>query len=216
MGEGDLAQGLAVQPALLRSRLARRRQTVVEAPGQGAGFAMAGAFGVLAGLVAGYQLQYAQGFCADLAQGVESQLTARRLRGEEEYLVQRLALEGLEQGEQGAEGLADAGGRLGHEAAAGAHGFVHGFGELALAVAETGMGKGQGLKRGIACAGMGQLLFGPGDKALALLLEEDLQVAGPVALGEQGFLLAADIEVDQRQFDLRQRLLLAEQPAVDL
>ncbi|MDT4831904.1 hypothetical protein FQZ97_654350 [compost metagenome] len=216
MGEGDLAQGLAIQPAPLRSRLARRGQTVVEAPGQGTGFAVAGAFRVFAGLVAGHQLQYAQGGCADLAQSVESQLAARCLGGKEEHLVQGLALEGLEQREEGAEGLADAGGRLGHQAAAGAHGLVHGFGELALAVAESGMGKGQGFQRGIACAGMGQLLFGPGDEALALLLEEGSQVAGPVALGEQGFLLAADIEIDQRQFDLRQRLLLAEQPAVDL
>ncbi|MNZ72393.1 hypothetical protein D3C78_907720 [compost metagenome] len=128
MGQGHVAQRLAIQPTTLRRSLAGCRQAVVEALGEGAGVTMAGVLRVLAGLVAGHQLQHSQGGGGYLPEGIEGELAARCLRREEEDLVQTLARCRLEQGEQGAEGLADAGGCLGHETAAGAGRLVHRFG----------------------------------------------------------------------------------------
>ena len=62
---------------------------------------------------------------------------------------------------------------------------------------------------------MRQFLLGPGEKRLALALEEQPQLVGPHPLDEAGLLLAADLQVDQRQFDFLQLPFGAEQPAVD-
>ena len=60
MRKGDLAQRLARQRAGRHGRRARRRQAVVEAPGERARLAVAHLVGVLAGLVAGNQFDHPQ------------------------------------------------------------------------------------------------------------------------------------------------------------
>ncbi|MCY1228633.1 hypothetical protein D9M72_409600 [compost metagenome] len=216
MGEGHGANGFAIQPAAFRCFPAGGRQAFVEAPGQRAGLAVAGVFRVLAGLVAGHQFEHAQRLCPGLRQRIQGQLPTGCFRGEEEDLIQPLARHGLEQREQCAQGFADAGGRLGHQAAAGADGLVHRFGELALALAEFCVGETKGFEGGVARTGVGEFLFGPGDEARALFFEEAAQVFCAMTLDEQGFFLTADVEIHQRQFDFRQLLLLTEQPAIDL
>ena len=62
---------------------------------------------------------------------------------------------------------------------------------------------------------MRQLLIGPGQELAALLLEKQPQRVGLHLLGENGFLLAGDVEIDQGQCDLGQTARLAQQPAVN-
>ena len=66
---------------------------------------------------------------------------ARGLGGQEEQPVQALPGHRLELREQRADGLADPGRRLGHQATTGGGGLVHRLRQLPLAVAEFGVGK---------------------------------------------------------------------------
>ncbi|MNQ42036.1 hypothetical protein D3C85_557300 [compost metagenome] len=220
MRQRGFAHAVLVQPLALQRGLARGRQAVVEALGQRAGVAVAGLVRVFAGLVAGDVFEHPQrhrGFlAAQGGQGVQRQAPAGGLGGEEEQAVQRLLGEGLELRKQGAEGLADAGGGLGHQAVAVAGGAVHRLGQLALAAAKLRVGKAQALERLVAQPAMRAFLFGPGDEAAALQLEELTQFIGTAALMKGGFVLAEDVEIDHRQIDLGQAALLAQQPAVDL
>ncbi len=77
------------------------------------------------------------------------------------------------------------------------------------------MGKAQGLQGTVPPGLVGQLLLGPGEEGLALGLEEGPQFGGAGAGGEEGLLLAGDIEVDQCQLHLVQPAFGAQQPAVD-
>lgn len=180
---------------------------------------MAGGAGILAGLVPCHQFQAAQGqFRAgrhDLAQGIERQATPGGLGGKEEDLVQRLPGHGLEQREQGAEGLADAGSGLGHQAAAGADRLVHGFRQFALALAKGRPGETQGAQAGIAQQKPLRLRLGPLHEAAALLVEVRPQLGGAGTDLETGFLVAVHVQVDQRQVYRFQPALAAHQPAID-
>ena len=143
----QFTQGGFVQCALycarLHRRLARLRQAIIKTPGQRAGIAMAGLVGVFTSFAFGDQLQHAQGQGGRLVlqqlQGVQRQLAARRFGGEVKHFVQTLAGHGLEHREQRAHGFADAGGRLGHQAAPGDVGFVDRFGQPTLTRAKFGV-----------------------------------------------------------------------------
>ncbi len=60
------------------------------------------------------------------------------------------------------------------------------------------------------------LELGPAQKALALNLEECLQLSGRAVLTEQGLTIAVDVQVHQSHLDARQLPGLAHQPAVHL
>lgn len=141
---------------------------------------------------------------------------ARGLGGQEEHLVQLLRRQRLEHREQGAEGLADPGRRLGHQTTTGADGLEHRFGQVPLAGAKTGMGKAKVLRRSITRITVRHFLFGPMQKQAALVLEEVLQGLGVEGFDQAGFLLADDVEIHQRQVDLLHIELAAHQPAVNL
>ncbi len=181
---------------------------------------MAGLVGVLAGFVAGDQLQRAQGRLrrgvGDLAHGIQGQGPARSLGGEKEQLVELLRHHGLEQGEQGTEGLANSGAGLGHQATAGAHRLVQSFCQLSLALAEHRIGEAQCLQ---ALVTLGQALLlrlCPSQKALALGFEEHLQFGSRAVFTDQRLAIAVHVQVNQRHLDGRQLPCLAHQPAVDL
>ena len=218
--ERDLAQrGLVEQR--LRDRLGPRRcQPVVEAAGQRARVTVARLVRVLAGFLARHQLDHAQRqrrrVVADHLQRVECQRTPRRLRGQEEHLVDRLPRAGLQQREQRAHRLADAGRRLRDQAAAGGGGLVDGFGQRTLTGPEIGMWKAQRVQPCIARAAVRGFLRGPVAKAPAALLEKVLQRCGGVPLGQHRLVLRRHVEVHQRQLDLGQTALRAQQRAVDL
>ncbi|MNQ94510.1 hypothetical protein D3C85_1100300 [compost metagenome] len=219
MRQGDLAQGALVQQAQLTGRLPCGGQAIVEPPGQWAGLAVAGFVRMFAGLVPGDHLQHPQrrriGAGKHHVRGVQGQLPSRGFRRKEEHLVQLLRRQGLEHGEQGAQGLADARGRLGHQAAPRADGLEHRFGQMTLPRSKTGMGKGQALRSQIAPFSMGDFLFGPLQEPRAMSFEELLQLGGVERLDQAGFLFADDVEVHQSQIDLRQIQFPAHQPAVD-
>ena len=106
---------------------------------------MAGLVRVLAGLVPRHQFQHPHRQSAGLpfqaAQGMQREGPARGLGGQEEQPVQALPGHRLELREQRADGLADPGRRLGHQATTGGGGLVHRLRQLPLAVAEFGVGK---------------------------------------------------------------------------
>jgi hypothetical protein len=210
--QGHGTHALARQQARAGSvhrRLARRGQAVVEAARQRAGLAVAGLVGVLAGLVARDEFQHAQRRLgqarAQALQCVQRQLAPGRLGGQIEHLVQPAAgaagirRHGAQQREQRAHGLADAGGRLRHQAAARAGGAVHRLGQFALAGAEGRHRKGQRAQRLVPGRPVGGLLRRPGGKVPALLLEKGLQRCGLARLGKDGLLACVDVVVDQRQ-----------------
>ncbi len=176
---------------------------------------MAGQLRVLASLVPRHQFQHPHR-CGQGLQAMQGQGAAGGLGGEKEQPIQVLPRHGLEQREQGAHRLADAGGRLGQQAAADAGGLVDGFRQRPLAVAEVGMGKGQGRQRLIPRGAMGQLLARPGEKARALQGEVLSQIGRRPGFGKDGLGATADVEIDQRQGQPRQLAGLAEQMAIDL
>ena len=218
MGQGDVAQAALVEQTYLGGGGARGGQAIVEAFGQRARVTVAGFVEVFAGFVAGHQFQHTQGqvgaAAVQHAGGVEGELAPRGLGGEEEHLVQLLRGQGFEQREDRANGLADAGGRLGHQAAAGGDGLVHRLGQGALAGAEFGVGETQALRRAVAGIAVLHFLLGPAEEQRALPVEERLQLRRLGTLAEHGLAFADDIEVHQRQVDLGQPKFLAHQPAI--
>jgi len=179
MAQGDAAQGLLIEGRAGHCGHARCGQAIIKASGQRTGVAIAGVFGIFASLVPRDQFQYPQGHRLpgriEHLRCIERQFAPRGLGSQEQQLVELLARHGLEQRKQGADGFANPGRRLGHQAAPGTGRFVHGLGECPLPGTKLLMGKGQ-------CAGgiiprlpMGHFLFGPGQKQSALLLEKLLQ-----------------------------------------
>jgi hypothetical protein len=140
---------------------------------------------------------------------------ARPLGAEEDELVERLLGTGLQEREDGADRLADAGGRLRGQAAPEAGGAEHRFGQHALAGAERGMREGQRLQRAVALGAMRQLAVGPVEEARARVLELALQVARRAVRLHAGFALRADVEVHQRDRERVDPFLRAQQRAVD-
>lgn len=177
MFQGDAAHGGLIELVLGNGLGTGGRQAVVEAFGERAGFAVAGLIRVLAGLVAGYVLQYAQvQWClavrTQALQSVQRELTTGRLGREKKQPIHLLFRHRLELREQGAERLADAGGGLGHQRLAVTRRAVNRLGQLALAGTETGVGEGQLLQLLVAGTTVMGFLPGPGDEAVALLGEE--------------------------------------------
>ena len=127
---------------------------------------------------------------ADRVDRVERQRSARAFGAEKEDLVERLIRAGLEQRENRADGFADTGWRLGHQAAAVASGSIHRFGQLALAGAKRGVRKTQWRQRLISLRTMRDLAIGPAQKLLAQRLEELLQLQRGVVLRQRGLGLA--------------------------
>ena len=127
-----------------------------------------------------------------------------------------LRRQGLEQREDGADGLANASGRLGHQAPARSHRFVDRLGQVALPGTEVDMGKRQALRASVACRTVLHLLPGPVQEQRALLIEELLKVGCIEPLVQHGFAFADDVEVHQRQVDMIEPEFLAHQPAIHL
>ncbi|MNN17797.1 hypothetical protein D3C81_1309910 [compost metagenome] len=181
---------------------------------------MAGFVGVLAGLVAGNQLQSAQRGLrrgpGDLLQGIQRQCSAWGLGGQEKHFVELLRHHGLEQREQRAESLADTGAGLGHQAAPGADRLVQGFGQLPLALAKLRVRKAQALQAAVTLGQALRLPLGPGQKTQALGFEKSLQLDGAVMLADQGLAVVVHVQVNQRYLDGRQLPRLAQQPGIDL
>ena len=155
----------------------RAGQAVVEAARQRADVAVARLVGVLAGLVARHQFEHAQRqrrhAGADGAQRIQRQLPARAFGGQEEDLSMASSGAGLEQREQRAYGLADAGGCLGQQAAADAGGVEHRL--------QRGCAGRRGTRRAesassasasVARAAVAEFAVGPGQEALAQVFEE--------------------------------------------
>ncbi len=198
---------------------------------------MAGPAGILAGLVPSGEFQHPQrrglGIRAADArafgvracggsvvatkggQRIQGQPAPRRLHGQEGHAVEPLARHGLEQWKQGAEGLADAGGRLDQQAAAGAGGLVDGLRQVALAGTKARVGKGELAERPVTPLAMPGLLRGPGQEAAALGREEGLQFGGARLAGQHGLAAGGDVQVDQRQRQRRQATLGTQQRAID-
>ncbi len=88
--------------------------------------------------------------------------------------------------------------------------------QLALPAAELAMRKLQGAERGVARGAVRLFLHGPVEEALALLDEENLQLTRGVRFDQHRFLLAADIEVDQRDRQFGEPAGAAQQIAVHL
>ena len=138
----------------LQRRAARGRQAVVEALGQRAGVAMAGLVRVLAGLVARDQFQHPQrqhaARCARSSRPRPAPAGGPASWRPGRTPCRALRRRRLEHREQGADGLADAGGRLRQHAAAAGVGLVDRLGQVALAGAEVGMRERQRRQRRVA------------------------------------------------------------------
>lgn len=104
---------------------------------------------------------------------------------------------------------------LGQEAAARGGRLVHRLRQGPLPLAKIAKRKLQRGQRRIACGPVAGLGLGPGQKQCALRLKMVQQIASVVPFGEHGFLLRADVEIDQGQVDVGPRLLLAQQPPID-
>ena len=174
---------------------------------------------MLAGLVARGELEDPQRLpgrrgIADPAQGIEGQLPTRGLGAEKEDLVDAGDRRGLEHREQRADGLADAGGRLGHQAPAPGGGAIDRFGEHTLAGTEIGMNEPQLAQSRIPSPTVGHLATRPFQEGTALGLEELLERRGVDVLDQYRLLAARHVEVDQRDPQPVERQLLAHEPAV--
>ncbi len=182
---------------------------------------MAGLVGMLAGLVARDQFQHAQRRLAlrehRSAARIERQAPARRLRGQEEHLVDALLRHGLEHREQGADGLADAGRRLRHQAArrccwpcrwsrpggAGRAGSRHAGSAARVSAAS------RAARCAISCAAQA-------DEALAQVLEHGSAAQRAVALfAQHGFAPLPMSKYTSARLTCVQAALLAQQVAVD-
>ena len=184
------------------------RQPVVEAPGQRAGLAVAGLVGVLTGFVAGLHVEHPQRvgciLCGQLlvhgGQRLQGEAVAGALGRQVKELVQSVAGAGLEHGEKGAQGLADARGRLRQQAAPAGdliRGAVNGHGQLALTGSEPLHREAQRRQCRIAHLPVPCLAARPGQEESALFLEEGLQCCGAMGLHQHGLFPGADIEVHQ-------------------
>ena len=121
VAQGDTALRGCTQPAFAHGLLTRGRESVVETAGQRAGVGMAGLVRVFAGLLFGHQGQHPQvlpcGAVAQALQGPKRCQPRGFLAGEVGDLVDTVIGHRAQQREQRADSLADAGGRLGQQAA---------------------------------------------------------------------------------------------------
>ena len=120
----------------------------------------------------------------------------------------------FQKGEQAADRLADASGRLRQQAAGAVAGLVHGFGQFALTGPKIGMRELHAQQHTIAPATVRHFLFGPLDKATAQQVKEVLEFNGGKYIDKDRFFLAGDIKIDQCQFDMGAIKFLALQMTV--
>ncbi len=92
----------------------------------------------------------------------EREAAARGFHSEKSDAVEPLTGHRREHGKQRAQGFANAGGRLGQQAASSAGGFKHIFGQRPLPWTKVHVGKGQRGEPRIAALTVGGLLLGPG------------------------------------------------------
>ncbi len=92
---------------------------------------------------------------------------------------------------------------------------IDGLRQLALAVPEAGVRKGQRGQRLVELRAMNGLLPGPREIARAERLEVLAQRLARPALGQRELFAAGEFEVHQRDLDAGQRALLAQHPSVD-
>jgi hypothetical protein len=216
----DLPQRLPVEPAGLCGFCPGGGQAVVEALGERAGIAVAGAVGVLADLLARREFEHARlraircTAFAQHPQRIERHRAAGGLGGEEEDLVQLARRAGLEERKDGGQRLADARGRLRHEAAPAGGGAVDGFGQFALAGAKGLVRERELRQRPVERAVVVGFLLRPRGVAIAQRLEVLAQRVPRVAFFEHGFLAGGQVQVDERDRHLRMPVLLAQHPAV--
>ncbi len=161
-------------------RITRLRQTVVEAVRERARRTMALLVGVFAAFFACHQFQHAQRqrrhAGAYRSQRIERQAPARTFGGEEEHLVELLRRARLEHRKDRGDRLADAGGRLRHQAAPAPRRAEHGFGQASLAGAKRWVHETQLGERGVALGAVRHFAVGPEQKTLAQVFEEAPQI----------------------------------------
>lgn len=198
---------------------ARGREPIVEAARERARFAVTRRVRVLARLVARDELEHPQRQHAARGRAqrigrVERERAPGRLRGQEKEPVQMRLPARLQQREQRAERLADAGGRLREQHTAVARGAVRGDREFALTAAKARMRKRERAQRRIARGAMRVLARRPVGEALALLDEARLQRRGRVRLGQHRLAQRPDVEIDERDAQLREPARFAQQMPV--
>ena len=208
----DVAHGFAVQHRLPDRLAACGRQAVVEAGRQRTRIAVAGAAGVLADLFSRGEFEHAQcrAVLAQHAQCVERHGAAGGLRGQEEQLVGAVRGPAFQQGKERGDRLADAGRCLRDQAALGRCSAVDAFCQFTLTGSKAGVRKRERRQVTRQRGAMQRLLPRPCHEAAAKRFEVGLQVAARAVLLEHGFVAAVDIEVDQRDRDVRQCVLLAQ------
>ena len=220
MAQGHLALRCRVQPTQRHRFVARRRQAVEKATGQGAGVAVAGFVRVLAGLLLGHHQHHpkglARGRAAQLGQGFQGRDPAGALAGQESQFVDTLPWHGAQRGKQRAQGFADAGGGLCQQAAAVHGAAVNGFGQLALAAAKRQAGKTKLRQRGVALQPVLGFLLGPGHEVRTALDQGVFQLGRTAQLLQLGLGLRGHVKVHQRQRYLRQLAAATEQRAIGL
>ena len=152
VGLGDAGPGGGVPVGFGAEGLEGGFEALEEAAGEGAFLALAGGAGLVADAVAGAEGEGAEAGTAldeELAGVFKDGFAGIAGGGDEEGLALSVA-EGPEGGNEDGEGFADAGGRLGVEAAAGAEGVGHGLHEGVLSGAAFGKGEGEVGEGGVA------------------------------------------------------------------
>src|SRR5688500_16727247 len=102
---------------------------------------------------------------------IKRELSARSFRRQEKNLVQFLCGAGLQQGKQGPNGLADAGGRLGNEATPDSCVPVNSLSQLPLPLTKGRIGKAQYLQCLVSPQAVCEFLLSPIEKASACAFE---------------------------------------------
>ena len=218
MRQGDLPHLGAVHAGGVHGGDAGGRQAVVKTFCQRAGIAVAGFVRMLAGFVARHQFQRAQGQAGRVRlqprQAVEHELAARGFGAQGVELIGASHRQGAQRREQRAHRFANAGGRLGQQAAVVRVGAVDGLGQFALAGAEVAKRKRQLPQRGVAALSVVGFLLGPVQETFAQGLEGGAQIGRAVGLKQHRFGVFVEVEIDQGDLDLLPALLFTQQPAV--
>ena len=224
MVAGDAPLRSGIQPALICGLGARSRQTVVKAPRERAGLAMAGLVRVLAGRFLGHDGQHAQGWgpvfglprqaLSQVLQRLERRALGGALAGQVGDSVQPLLPHGAQRREQRADGLADARGRLRQQVAASGQRSVGGLGQVALALTEGAWRKVQRAQCRVTRLAVGGLLPCPMLEGHTALQQALFQLGRAEHLEQLALGLAGDVEVHQGQGQFLHAACAAEQGAV--
>ncbi|MDQ0570470.1 hypothetical protein QFZ42_002304 [Variovorax paradoxus] len=212
----DVPERRPVEPHRPGGLFPRRGQPVVETFCERARIAVAGPVGVFANLLARREFEHAClcAFLAEHAQRIQRHSAAGSLGGQEEDLVDLLRGARLQQRKDGGQRLADAGGRLRHQAASVHARAVDGLGKFPLAGPKRAMGKLEPAKRVAEHGVVLGFALRPGAVAGAQAFEVVLQRSPVVRLFQHGFLAGGEVEVHQRHRDALVPVQLAQHPAI--